>query len=265
MAVLTRAWQLLLKGLGEVKDSPRPLAAADMVLVRLAYAADLPPPDEVLRRLSGSSPAGLPSSGGAGPRGGGGSTARVALAVVASAPMAAPQAAVPNSPSAGRRPLPPLPAAQLGSFEDIVALCAEKRDIQMKTALERDVHLVRFDEGSIDFSLAPGASPALPQVLMRKLQEWTGTRWIVTLSRDPGAPSLKQQADAREKAAIAARHVDPLVRSVLERFPGAQVVAVRKPEEVSPPADAGLGVPAEPLDDDEDIGFENLITSDDDL
>ena len=278
MAVLTRAWQLLLKGLGEVKDSPRPLAAADMVLVRLAYAADLPPPDEVLRRLSGSSPAGLPSgsgSGGASPGGGGANTARAALAVVSSPPVVAPQAVVPQAVAprtavaqfAEPRPVAAAsspPAARLGSLEDIVALCAEKRDIQMKTALERDVHLVRFDEGSIDFSLAPGASQALPQVLMRKLQEWTGARWIITLSRDPGAPSLKQQADAREKAAVATRHEDPLVRSVLERFPGARVVAVRKAEDGLPAVDLGLGIPVEPLDDgDEDIGFENLISDDD--
>ena len=151
-------------------------------------------------------------------------------------------------------------------MEDVVALCAEKRDIQLKTALERDVHLVRFDEGSIEFSLAPGAAQGLPQVLMRKLGEWTGTRWIITLSRDPGAPSLKQQADAREKEAASLRHADPLVRSVLERFPGAQVVAVRHADEALPAADAGLSVPAEPLDDGgEDIGFENLIYRDDDL
>ncbi len=270
MAVLTRAWQLLLKGLGEVKDSPRPLAAADMVLVRLAYAADLPPPDEVLRRLSGSSPASLPSgSGGAAPRGhgggnggGGGGSARAALAVV---PPALEQA-VAARPATAAVTAPVQPAVRLGRLEDIVALCAEKRDIQLKTALERDVHLVRFDEGSIEFSLAPGAAQSLPQVLMRKLGEWTGARWIITLSRDPGAPSLKQQADARDKEAADARHADPLVRSVLERFPGAQVVAVRKAEDALPAADAGSIMAAEPLDDGgEDIGFENLIYSDDDL
>ncbi len=269
MAVLTRAWQLLLKGLGEVKDSPRPLAAADMVLVRLAYAADLPPPDEVLRRLGGSSPASLPSgSGGAPPRGhggnggGGGGSARAALAVV---PPALEQA-VAARPATAAVTAPAQPAVRLGRLEDIVALCAEKRDIQLKTALERDVHLVRFDEGSIEFSLAPGAAQSLPQVLMRKLGEWTGARWIITLSRDPGAPSLKQQADARDKEAADARHADPLVRSVLERFPGAQVVAVRKTEDALPAADTGLSMAAEPLDDGgEDIGFENLIYSDDDL
>jgi DNA polymerase-3 subunit gamma/tau len=265
MAVLTRAWQLLLKGLGEVKDSPRPLAAADMVLVRLAYAADLPPPDDVLRRLTGS---GAPAPGASAPRGGGGGSGgpRAALAVVPPAPRPMPAA----MPSISAQPLvatakaAPDAAIRLGRFEDIVALCAEKRDIQLKTALERDVHLVRFEEGSIEFSAAQGASPQLAQTLMRKLQEWTGTRWMITLSRQPGGPSLKQQADAREKQTIAgAENDDPLVRSILERFPGARVVAVRQPEEPAPPPVPTANLPAS--DGGEDIAFDDFIDIEDDL
>jgi DNA polymerase-3 subunit gamma/tau len=267
MAVLTRAWQLLLKGLGEVKDSPRPLAAADMVLVRLAYAADLPPPDEVLRRLgSGPGVTAAPSGhgGGSAPRGGG---SRAALAVVPPAPRQVMAAAEPGAAVATSFASPAAaPAVRLLRLEDVVALCAEKRDVQLKIALERDVHLVRFDEGSIEFSLAPGASPQLTQTLMRKLQEWTGTRWMITLSRDPGAPSLKQQADERAKATIVTSHADPLVRSVMAHFPGAQIIAVREPDAAPELPNAGLAVRAEPLDDGgDDVGFDDTLYSDDDL
>ena len=262
MAVLTRAWQLLLKGLGEVKESPRPLAAADMVLVRLAYAADLPPPDEVLRRLAASPDTGSTSPS---PRNGGGSNggARAALAVVsAQRQIATPQPAAPP-----REATMAAPAVRLYRLEDVVALAAEKRDIQLKTALERDVHLVRFDEGSIEFSLAPEASPTLPQTLMRKLQEWTGARWIVALSRDPGAPSLRQQAETREKETRAESETDPLVRSVLDAFPGARIVAVRRPD-MAPEAlpDPDLALAAESIDDGgDDIAFEDMIWTEDDL
>ena len=276
MAVLTRAWQLLLKGLGEVKDSPRPLAAADMVLVRLAYAADLPAPDEVLRRLSsaGGSPSRAPATGSSGaarpepPASGGsaiirtagsGSGARAALAIVPTASAAPPRpASAPPSAS---------PAVRLERLEDVVALAAAKRDIALKTALECDVHLVRFDEGSIEFSLAPGASAALPQTLMRKLGEWTGQRWVVALARDPGAPSLKQQADARARDQRSGIEADPLVRSVLEAFPGAKVIAVRRPD-LAPEAlpDPGLALAAEPIDDGgEDVAFEDMIWTEDEL
>ena len=264
MAVLTRAWQLLLKGVQEVKDSPRPLAAADMVVVRLAYAADLPPPDEVLRRLSsGGSAGGTAPQVPRGPQGGG---TRAALAIApsprqapAAAPATVPRASAP-APAAG-------PAVRLHRLEDVVTLAAEKRDIQLKTALERDVRRVRFDEGSIEFSLAPGASHALPQTLMRKLQDWTGQRWIVALSRDPGAPSLKEQADAREREARSGIEADPLVKGVLDAFPGAKIVAVRHPD-MTPEAlpDAGLTVAAEPVDDGgDDIGFEDMIWTEDEL
>ena len=268
MAVLTRAWQLLLKSLQEVKDSPRPLAAADMVLVRLAYAADLPPPDEVLRRLTSSSAnsaPGTPAPRGPSPGGSSGGTARAALTVAASSPRPAQMATqVAAAPSPAPASAPPV---RLRRLEDVVALAAERRDIQLKSALERDVRLVRFEEGSIEFSLAQGASHSLPQTLMRKLQEWTGQRWIVALSRDPGAPSLKEQADAREHEARAQIVTDPLVKSVLDAFPGARIVAVRRPD-MAPEAlpDNGLAVAAEPVDDGgDDIAFEDMIWTEDDL
>ena len=277
MAVLTRAWQLLLKGLQEVKESPRPLAAADMVLVRLAYAADLPPPDDVLRRLT-NAPAAAPAPRPSVPSGGNGDTGAHAgpgsgaMIGQAGASGGGPRAALAVVPSQRRDPLvvtapEPAPAVRLYRLEDLVALAAEKRDVQIKGALERDVHLVRFEEGSIEFSLAPGASPALPQLLMRKLQDWTGTRWMVTLSRDPGAPSLKQQADARAAETRTGIEADPLVRSVMQAFPGARIVAVRQPD-MAPEAipDAGLSVAAEPLDDGgEDIAFEDMIWTEDEL
>ena len=283
MAVLTRAWQLLLKGLQEVKDAPRPLAAADMVLVRLAYAADLPPPDEVLRLLGGGAGARpampRPQGGGSGGQGsnsdgstsggssdgqghGGGSGARAALAVVAS-PRAAQAVAERVQPSLAAIE----PTVGLSSLEDLVALAARKRDIQLKTALERDVHLVRFEEGSIEFSLAPGAPQTLPQALMRKLQEWTGARWVVALSRDPGAPTLAERARARDSEKRSDIERDPLVRSVLAQFPGAQIVSVRAAD-AAPGAipDAGLALPAEPVNDyGEDVAFEDMIFTEDDL
>ena len=105
----------------------------------------------------------------------------------------------------------------------MVARAAAERDLQLKHALERDVRLVRFEQGSVEFSLAPGGSPALAQLLMRRLGEWTGQRWMVALSTAEGTPSLREQAEAkrREREHGVAQH--PLVRSVLERFPGAAI------------------------------------------
>jgi DNA polymerase III subunit gamma/tau len=227
MAVLSRAWQILLKGVEEVRDSPRPLPAADMVLVRLAYAADLPTPEEALKAFAASSGGSAPSpSRGApasSPSPGPGAALRVAAAQ--SATVAAPVSALPPEPAPTA--LAGAPGVVLRTFAELVSLAAEKRDIQIKAALERDVRLVRFEPGVLEFSLNAGASPGLAAQLTRKLQDWTGQRWMVALSSAPGAPTLLEQAEARENERRTGVQAHPLVRAALEQFPGAVIVAVR--------------------------------------
>ncbi len=254
LPVLTRAWQLLLKGLGDVKDAPRPVAAADMVLVRLACVADLPTPDEALRRLA-SMPAGS------------GEAASVPMPAGAGAPRA--QAVGQSFAGASPARSLPVPTAlaadaapqvRLGSFQDLVALAQSRRDIQLKTALERDIRLVRFEEGHIEFAPMPGASPLLAAQLMKRLNEWTGTRWMVSVTSEGGALSLREQAEAAEKAKRDEVAADPLVRKVLETFPGSQIVAVRSLIETAPPPPIVNEVAAE-----EDVGYADDIGMDDEL
>jgi DNA polymerase III subunit gamma/tau len=222
LGVLTRAWQILLKGVEDVRDSPRPLASAEMALIRLAYASDLPAPEEALRRLSQASD---------GPRHapplppGGSPRASMRLAVAEPAP--AEPAAPPSPPDTGPR---------LACFEDAVQLARAKRDIQLVESLEREVRLARFEPGSIAFTPVEGAASGLAQTLARRLQEWTGERWMVALVAGSTAPTLREAAEARdaERASGAASH--PLVRKVLDRFKGARIVDVRRPEAPLPPA-----------------------------
>jgi DNA polymerase III subunit gamma/tau len=220
MSVLSRCWQILLKGVAEVKDSSRPLAAADMVLVRLAYAADLPSPEDALRRLispEGASPAPTP-------RGGGGGSSGASAALRAAPRLAASSPAPAVSPALRGDEAPGL---ALNSFAELVALAGARRDIQTKTALERDVRLVRFEQGVLEFSLAPGGSPQLPAILSRKLQDWTGQRWMVALSSAPGEASLAELAEAKERERRVGVQAHPLVQAALDAFPGAMIVAVR--------------------------------------
>ena len=233
LGVLTRAWQILLKGVEDVRDSPRPLASAEMALIRLAYASDLPAPEEALRKLSHSTDGPrhappLPPAGG-GPRG------SMRLAALESA-----------QPETAPRPSPPAAGPRLASFEDAVALARARRDIQLVDALEREVRLARFEHGSIAFTPVEGAPSGLAQTLARRLQEWTGERWMVALVAGSTAPTLREAAEARdaERASGAAAH--PLVRKVLDRFKGARIVDVRHPE--PPPAP-----PAREADD--EVGY----------
>jgi DNA polymerase-3 subunit gamma/tau len=225
---LTRAWQILLKGVEDVKDSPRPLASAEMALIRLAFAADLPTPEDALRRLA--------EAGEASPR----------LAPVGAAAPAPPRAPPPSSEgSALRAHVAPKPAAapaaapspagpRLARFDDVVALARAKRDIRLSQALEADVRLARFEPGRIEFSLVDGASPEIVQALSRRLGEWTGERWMVTLAAGATAPTLREQATARRNERLGGAGEHPVVRKILERFPGAKIVDVRGPD--APPA-----------------------------
>ncbi len=214
MPVLTRAWQFLLKGIREVKDSPRPLIAADMVLVRIGFAADLPTPGEAIRKL-------LPAASGGTPDGPAPAEAQMD-ARVSSAAGNASFALAPEP-----QPNPAVPQISLSCFEDVVALAGRHRDISLQLALERDVRLVRFEQGRIEFSMMPGASPRLAPTLMNRLQEWTGSRWLVAVSNSPGAPSLKEQKDAKAREILTGVQSDPLVQSALAAFPGAEIVGVR--------------------------------------
>jgi DNA polymerase-3 subunit gamma/tau len=238
MRVLSRTWQMLLKALADVKEAPRPLAAAEMALVRIAYAADLPTPDEVMRALGEEkSSTARPTNGGAtaSPASGGGYAPRYDAPRGAPRGSAAPAAspAVPAGQPVARLN-EPAPAAEptvvIGRFEDLIALAAEKRDLNIKAALERDVRLVRFEDGQLEISVLPSAPKTLVGDLSRKLAAWTGRRWMVAVSSEEGAPTIRQQMETQKAELMRGVRADPLVQSVLQRFPGAEIVDVRRTE-----------------------------------
>jgi DNA polymerase-3 subunit gamma/tau len=229
MRVLSRTWQMLLKGIAEVAAAGRPLAAAEMVLVRIAHAADLPTPDEVVRSLDengdgprGRAPAAAPAPAASAPRF---EAPRVETSRGAPrAALAASSDPVARLPEA--RPSPP-PLA-IARFEDLIALAAEKRDLGIKLALERDVRLVRCEDGRLEIALEPSAAKTLVNDLARKFSQWTNRRWMVVVSAEQGGPTVRSQNEARQAALKTGVQADPLVQAVLARFPGAEVVDVRE-------------------------------------
>jgi DNA polymerase-3 subunit gamma/tau len=278
MRVLSRTWQMLLKGLPEVKEAPKPIAAAEMVLVRIAYAADLPTPDEVIRSLdSGASAAGT-SAAPAPARGETSATMRnVAPAAAAprvepsrpDGPRAETMRGSPRAALAANLAVDPVDAAPadpgveplaISRFEDIIALAGRMRDLQTKAALERDLRLVRCEDGRLEIALEPNASKALVGELGRKLSQWTGRRWMVVVSAEQGQPTIRSQQDARRVALENDVRSDPLVQAVLAKYPGAEIVAVRAPD-TGEAADAGDVAPLDdasdypPYDDDDPEGM----------
>lgn len=216
---LTRAWQIMLKGLFEVRDATRPISACEMALIRLSYAAELPPTDKLVKDLldGGAVPA---------PRGGGGASSPSApgRGPVASGSAMPAHAALPEG----------APTATLRTLEDVIALCEPRSELRVN--LEHNVHLVRLEPGLIEIRPTPRAPRTLASDLQTKLKAATGTPWMVSIASQGGAPTLVEQKQAAKMARFEAVAQEPLVRAVLDRFPGAEIVAVRDvvSEEIAP-------------------------------
>jgi DNA polymerase-3 subunit gamma/tau len=235
-----------------------------MVLVRIAYAADLPTPDDVIRSLDDNANVSRA-------RGSTASHATVASAPRFEAPRVeaprvetsrgAPRAALaPSSEPIARLPetQPSPPPLVVARFEDLIALAAQKRDLGVKLALERDVRLVRCEDGRLEIGLERSAAKTLVNDLARKFSQWTNRRWMVVVSAEEGQPTVRSQNEARQAELKTGVRADPLVQAVLARFPGAEIVDVRKGAAALPqglPPGDSEDAAAEPAPDDDGSAF----------
>jgi DNA polymerase-3 subunit gamma/tau len=127
--------------------------------------------------------------------------------------------------------------ASVASYKDLIALAAAKRDVLVKLALESQMRPISFEQGRIEVALVDGADPGIIATLSARLQTWTGQRWLVMVStKPPEGLTIRQAAEQRKEAAAAAAHDDPLVKAILETFPGAKLVNVTvRDDEASEP------------------------------
>lgn len=279
--VLSRTWQMLLKGISEVQSASRPVNAAEMVLIRIAHAASLPTLDEALKALETGTPAAPGNGNGARPAGGVNGPSGPGVQAVAQGQMppqplstqplsSQPLSSQPSGggqtmrlvasqPAADARPAfepAPAPAEEerpgprVASLADIAALADAHRDLAFKVLLKRYVRPVRVENGHLDVALTGDAPRTLLNDLSTRLQDWTGRRWVVSLSREEGGPTLGELEEARRESALMDARSDPAVAAILSRFPGARIIDVRIPDapeatetddaESPPEPDAGL-------------------------
>jgi DNA polymerase III subunit gamma/tau len=263
--VLSRTWQMLLKGIAEVEGSNRPVQAAEMLLIRLAHAADLPTLDEALKSLDdGTAPSSPATGGGSRPgpntgNGSGGAMASYAGDAVAAArstvngnggatmrlvePAAQAEPAVPASPQIVEEAVP---SVALDSMEDIVALADKHRDMQFKIMVRNYVRLVSIKPGRLEINLTESAPKTLLTDLSQRLGDWTGIRWMVSLSREEGGKTLHEVETAKREGLLSDARADPDVAAILSKFPGAKIINVR----IATPAGQGDGDPSAGIGDD---------------
>ncbi len=256
MPVLARAWQMLLKGIEEVQTAPSAKQAAEMLLVRLAYVADLPVPAALVKaQAHGEAPVAIaakPTAATPAAISPGETTIEpVFVEPFASAPQpamtvprasgnAAPALAAPEpAPLPAAPPVPPsgsLLDAMPQSFDETLALFEKHGEVITRAQLRSRVHLVAFEPGRIEFRPADGAPRDLANKLGQRLSEWTGTRWVVVVSQAEGALTLEKQAEARDREMKSEVAQHPLVRAVLDAFPGATIASVRERFAAAEPA-----------------------------
>jgi DNA polymerase-3 subunit gamma/tau len=253
MSALTRAWQMLLKGLAEVQTAPQPHAAAEMVLIRMAYAAELPSPAEVIRDIksgkisAGTSPAIAPSAAPVGSPSGEQTSSTVTAVSEASTPTTEPAPAPttvnppsgpppsanqgaqvlamkPNLAAAGDGPQDPMPI----NYESLVALFEKNKHGIIANYLKDNVQCVSFRPGHVEIYLVGKIPPKMPSEMRGLLREWTSEDWIISLAttKPEGSETLSDVLDARAKLERKDALSDPLVSRIIQAFPDATLTKV---------------------------------------
>ena len=222
VAILARAWQMLLKGLEEIAGAPNQAAAAEMVLIRLAFTADLPAPADIIDALGGSQRAGSRPA----------ATDKAEKRPAVGTPVDLLESPADeddlSNDDVGPTSLATAALPILRSFADVVAAAGERREAKLKVHLEEHVSLVRFDPaGSIELHLLAGAPNELANELREKLNVWTGKRWMVALSKSPGEPPIGEVERERVAAEVRDLEKHPAVAAVLRQFPDAEITSVR--------------------------------------
>ena len=223
MRAMSRMWQLLLKALEEVAAAPNAMMAAEMAIIRLTHMADLPSPEELVRKLQNTPPTTPPGGGGQAPQQGGTTTARATNTV----------GQVQGSGAATALATAPGDAlARFARFDQVVELIRTNRDVKLLIEVETTLQLANYAPGRIEFVPTPNAPQDLASKLGARLQQWTGNRWAVTVVNDGGAPTIASVRDAEANALKEEAAAHPMFKATLQAFPGAKIVEIRTAAEL---------------------------------
>ncbi len=229
MPSLAKTWQILLKGLNEVQKAPNPQAAAEMVIIRLAYAADLPDPAELMKTLKDAPPA--PASPPSAPVGGGGGAPTGRSVEAVSGPVDAPRgggrgggehAALAVAPHSEPYQIP-----ALKTLDDVVQVLEHANEFLLSSQVYQFAHLVKLEDGLIELRPEEEALPKFTQDLGTALSRITGRRWMVSVSGAPGQPTLAQKAAAAAVAELDEVMNLPIMKEVLRVFPEAVLKSIK--------------------------------------
>ncbi len=231
MRVLTRLWQMLLKALDEVGMAPNAMMAAEMAIIRLTHVADLPSPDELVRKLQNATPPAPAAQPGPGGTPSGAQAVVQAQTRMAANPNAAGQTTALAQDTAAA-------LARFPTFEHVLEMIRANRDVKLLVEVETGLRLAAYQPGRIEFVPTDNAPRDLAQRLGQRLQLWTGNRWAVSVVNEGGAPTVAEVRDAADLALKEAANAHPLVQAVMASFPKASITSIRTAQEIANAAEA---------------------------
>ena len=236
MRVLSRLWQMLLKSLEEVAIAPNAMMAAEMAVIRLTHVADLPSPEELVRKLDGQTPPQGGPSGGPRPA----PASPAPTNAQSNTPTPTHSGPTGTSMSAGGAAVAVAAEEALAhypTFESVVELVRRHRDVKLLVEVETGVHLVAYQPGRIEFVPSDSAPHDLAQRLGSRLQAWTGNRWAVTVVNDGGAPTIADIRDAEANALRDKAAAHPIVQAIFASFPNAKIGEIKSHKSIEAEAE----------------------------
>ena len=234
MRAMTRMWQMLLKAMEEVAAAPNAMMAAEMAIIRLTHVADLPSPEELIKKLQNDPQPPAPTGGGGGVPMGGSIGGGASGQSVGQSPNGGPTAVIQGGAATALAVEPDVAAlARFERFEQVLELIRARRDMKLLTDVENYVRVVKYSPGRLEFQPVDGAPNDLAQRLAKRLQDWTGARWGMSLVNEGGGATVAEQnAEARDDL-HAKVHAHPLVQATLLAFPDAEIRDVRTLEQMA--------------------------------
>ena len=209
---LTRAWQILLKGIEEIRAAPNPDEAGSMILIRLAYSCNLPDPASLVKKIQASLEENKITYNDSLEEKDDGkkNTSEIIndLQEINS---------IDNKTT----------LAEVNTFEDLVEIFKIKGELLLHAQLLSCVHLISFEKGKLEISISGNTNNNIAKDISKFLKNWTGEDWVISIVDDQGTETLDHKNERKAQEEIENTKNTPEMQKVLKAFPNAELKSVK--------------------------------------
>ena len=208
---LTRAWQILLKGIEEIRAAPNPDEAGSMILIRLAYSCNLPDPASLVKKIQAS----LEENK---------TTFNDSLEEKDDGKKNTSE--IINDQQEINSIDNKTTLAEVNTFEDLVEIFKIKGELLLHAQLLSCVHLISFEKGKLEISISGNTNNNIAKDISKFLKNWTGEDWVISIVDDQGTETLDHKNERKAQEEIENTKNTPEMQKVLKAFPNAELKSV---------------------------------------